>query len=183
MENKVKPIYSELQGYLSQAPLADKAHYLYDSPLWEQLHRCIDELNSITSKDYSKFKVNVIQDDSGPHIITHEYRSNLNGLIMRLHAEYFSEEPSPFGGSPKMIVSQTQQQSQTAQIMMIMNFQSLIDKKLYSSKLNDKEKTFLERIKAKLPLVSSVAELISSILSIAKDLNLDINQVSKIFKL
>jgi hypothetical protein len=183
MRNKIKAIYSELQGYLSQAPTADKGHYLYDAPLWEQLHRSIDELNQISKKDYSKFKVNVIHDEGGPHIITNEYRSNINGLIMRLHAEYFSEDQLPFSGSPSTVIKQTQKQSQTAQIVMIMDFQSLIDKRLYSSEVKGEEKTFLEKIKARLPFISSIAELLSSILSIAKDSNFDIDKVIQILGL
>lgn len=181
-KEKIRPIYSELQGYLSQAPLAEKSGYLYRSLLGDQFNTTIDELNNLTGKNYDKFKVNVVRDESGTHVRTSEYRSQLNGLIMRLYAEYFKDEASPFGGSPNMIVSQTQLQSQSAQIQMVLDFQSLIDKKLYSAKLEEKEKTFLEKIKSALPSIKSAVELIKLIISVAKSLGMDINQVANIFQ-
>lgn len=92
IDEKINPIYLELQGYLSQAPLPEKAYYIYESPIWEQLHNVINELNQIIGDNYDKFRLTIIQDDSGPHIITHEYRSKLNGLIMHLHGKYFRDK-------------------------------------------------------------------------------------------
>ena len=40
-----------------------------------------------------------------------DYRQKLGGLIARLHAEYFYDEPAPFAGMPSTIIQQTQSQS------------------------------------------------------------------------
>lgn len=178
----IKPIYSELQGYLSQAPTGDKVAYLRDPSLWQQYNSTIDELNTIAGKDYNKFKITNIQNDGGePYILNSDYRSKLNGLIMRLYGEYFDKEIAPFGGSPNTVVNQNQSQSQTTQIALIMDFQSVIDKKLYSFELDEKEKTFLEKIKAALPTVKSMVELINLVVSLAKSLGLSVDQIAKLF--
>jgi len=180
--NNIKPIYTELQGYLSQAPAGDKVAYLRDPSLWQQYNSTIDELNTIAGKDYSKFKIANIQSDGGePYILNSDYRSKLNGLIMRLYGEYFENEISPFSGGPNTVVNQNQTQSQTMQIAMMLDFQSVIDKKLFSSQLDEKEKTFLEKIKTSLPAVKSMAELVNLIASLAKSLGLSVDQIAKLF--
>lgn len=180
--DKVKPIYSELQGYLSQAPAGDKVAYLRDPSLWQQYNGTIDELNTVSGNDYNKFKItNILNDGGEPYILNSDYRSKLNGLIMRLYGEFFETETSPFSGSPSTVVTQHQSQTQTTQIAMIMDFQSVIDKKLYGSDLEEKEKTFLEKIKASLPSVKTFAELMNLVITIAKSLNISIDQIAKIF--
>jgi hypothetical protein len=182
MREKIKPIYSELQGYLSQAPSGDKVAYVRDQSLWEQFNKTIDELNSVSGQDYNKFKItNILHDGSEPYILNSDYRSKLNGLIMRLYGEYFEKEISPFSGGPSTVVNQNQQQSQATQIVMITEFQDLIDKRFYGAELEEKEKSFLQKLKDSLPTVKSVVELVNLILTIAKSSGLDINQISKAF--
>ena len=181
----IRPIYTELQGYLSQAPTIDKMMYLYDKPLWEQLNTTIDELNEKSGEDFSKFKITDIKQQKrepyAQHVPTTDYRSKLNGLIMRLYGKYFSEEQSPFGGFPSTVVQQNQSQSQTMQITMILEFQSLIDRKIYGTELKPEEKSFLEKVKSSLPTVKSSIELMNMCLSLAKSLGLSIDQVLKLF--
>jgi len=54
----IRPIYSELQGYLSQAPNGkiELITYTKGKGLWEQVNETIDELSKITGNDYSRFK-------------------------------------------------------------------------------------------------------------------------------
>jgi len=166
-KSKIKPIYTELQGYLSQAPSSESVAYIRDQSLWQQLNNTIEELNETTGGNYDKFKIiGVQQGNGGAYILNSEYRSKLNGLIMRIYGEYFEEEVSPFSGGQSTIVSQNQ--SQTTHIAMIMDFQSQIDKKLYSTDLKEKEKKFLEKVKTSLPSVKSLLEVIQLVLSLAK---------------
>jgi len=182
MKEKIRPIYEELIGYLSQTPLAKEGTYFYESHFWTQLNNTVDELLKLEKNDYySKFKVTVIQDGSEPHISVNEYRTKLNGLIMNLHAKHFKEESTPFGGQPSTVVNQTQ--SQSVQITMILDFQSFIDKKIYTEKLEEKEKNFLEKIKSSLATVKSIAELLNLIMVTAQNFNLDANSLQKIFKI
>lgn len=185
VNNSIRPIYSEIQGYLSQAPNIEKVPYIYEKPLWEQLNNVIDELNEKSGEDFSKFKITDFKQQKhepySQYIPTIDYRSKLNGLIMRLHGQYFSEEQSPFGGFPSTVVQQNQSQSQTMQITMILEFQSMIDRKLYGSELKPEEKSFLEKVKASLPAAKSTIELMNMCLSLAKSLGINLDQMTKLF--
>lgn len=188
MENKeigkIKPLYGELIGYLSQAPTLKEAGYLRDSSLWEQIHTCIDQLNNLTGQDYSRFKMTIKPSDLGGYVENMEYRSKLNGLIMNLHAQYFSDESAPFSGGPTTIFQQSQQQTAQNQIILITEFQTLIDKRLYGSEdIEPKEKTFLEKLKSVLPAIKTAAELVLQVITIAKSLGLDMGQVAHAFGL
>ena len=61
MKDKIRPIYSELQGYLSQAPEATSGRErIYDdTSLVNQLNSSIQELEQLTGKDYSRYKERV----------------------------------------------------------------------------------------------------------------------------
>ena len=185
INSDIRPIYTELQGYLSQAPAIDKVPYIYEKPLWEQLHKAIDELNEKSGEDFSKFKITDFKQQKhepySQYIPTTDYRTKLNGLIMRLYGQYFSDEQSPFGGFPSTVVQQNQSQSQTMQITMALEFQSLIDRKLYGSELKPEEKSFLEKVKASLPTAKSTIELMNMCLSLAKSLGINLDQMTKLF--
>jgi len=180
-KKNIRSIYSELQGYLAQAPSLDKAVYLRDPSLWGQLNGCVDELQRITKEDYSKFKLSSQPDGDSRYVQNTEYRSKLNGLIMRLHGKYFANEPTPFSGGPSTVVSQTQAQIQSTQVSILLEFQSFIDKKLYSAELKEEEKSFLQKIKDNLPTAKTTVELVNLILQTAKSLGLDISQIIKFF--
>ncbi len=98
MENKVKPIYFELQGYLSQAPEREEG-FMFEEQTWIQLNHAIDELEKVTSKKYERYKINpkTVSYNGVPtqRITTQEYRTILGGLIFRLHGEYFPDEAPP----------------------------------------------------------------------------------------
>lgn len=175
---QIKPLYGELIGYMAQAP--SSGGYLRDMGLWEQFHSVIDQISKITGEDYNRFKVTVHPDSDESYVKCNEYRSRLNGLIMNLHSKYFSQDTPPFSGAPHTVVTQNQNQSQSVSVVMIMEVQSLIDKQLYTNEaLTDTQKNFLEKVKANLPSVKTAIDLISTVLTIAKTLNLDVNQIMK----
>lgn len=185
-KDDVRPYYEELIGYMAQAPSLDKVAYLRNEhAMWNQYHSAIDKLQEITSDDFERFKVTTRNDVDDLVVNNTEYRTKLNGLIMHLHAKYFRDESAPFGGVPSTVINQSQQQTQQTQIVMITEIQSLIDKKLYgeSDKLDEKEKNFLEKVKASLPTIKSAVEVIQLIVTLAKNSSLDLNQVAKIFGL
>lgn len=177
----IRPYYGEFIGYLSQAPSLEKVFYLRNEhAMWNQYHSAIDKLREITGDDFERFKVTTRNDAEDLVVNNTEYRTKLNGIIMHLHARYFQDEPAPFSGTPSTVVHQSQQQTQQAQILMITELQSLIDKRLYgeTEKLGEKEKTFLEKVKANLPTIKSSVELVSTMISIAKSMGLDLIQVA-----
>jgi hypothetical protein len=175
-KNKIKPIYAALQSYLREAPKGEGA--ISEAPVWEQYNNTIDELNIITGSNYSKFRVILSSDDGGYRTTGRvEYRQKLAGLISCLHAEYLSDEQSPFNSnpSPSMVVNQRQSQQQTMTVTLF-EIRDKIDQRL-SQTTDEKEKTFLQKLKEQLPTVLSVMQLIQLILHTAQQAGVDINTV------
>jgi len=186
-KDQIRPIYGELIGYLSQLPSYEKQNYLFGSNtiIANQIGKAIDELKEITGEGFDKFRVGVEHGGYGGktenQISVLELRTKLNGLIMRLYGAYFPDDNPPFGGSPSMIVHQNQNQSQS-QVVILLEFQSLIDRKLNDQGITDKERTFLQKLKSILPNIKSATELVSSVISIAKDLGLGIDTLQRLIK-
>lgn len=187
MKEKVRPIYSELQGYLSQAPEATSGRErIYDdTSLVNQLNSSIQELEQLTQKDYSRYKERVQSTPWNRSVRQYfdllSYRSKLGGLISRLYGEYFSDELAPFSGMPSTIINQHQSQNQTTHVQILLDFQSKIDEKIKDYAEGSKEKTFLEKIKGALSRVGNITELFNLILRTGKDIGLTIDDVFKIF--
>lgn len=184
MKEQVRPIYSELQGYLSQAPAGDEG-LIFESSIWEQYNQTINELNTVTGENYDRYKVEVRSIDwNGTMkrvIDSRSFRMKLGGLISRLHGKYFSDEPPPFSGMPNTMITQHQVQNQATYVQILLDIQSKIDEKLQEYKRESKEKTFLEKIKNSLSKSNSILELIRLILLTGKELGLTIEQILKMF--
>jgi len=186
MEKKenIRPIYSELQGYLSQTSKEKSiSDAMYDAFIWDQFNTVIDELNSISGNNYDRFKINPkrASGSGSPFVQVLTYRSMLGGLISRLHGEFFSDEPPPFSGMPTTIISQSQQQTQSFQIQMLLEIQSTIDEKIHKFEEGAKEKKFLERVKASLASIGNITQLVALLLKVGNEVGLTIEQVAKIF--
>ena len=190
-KEKIRPIYSELQGYLSQAPeIKDTNGCSYDFSLINQYNETIEELNDISDKDYKRFKIEekeIINRSGGSlggsnlfRIST--YRNKLGGLIAKLYGEYFSDEPAPFSGMPNTVINQTQQQSQNFQVQMLLEVQSKIDEKITEFKEGTKEKSFLDKIKSSLSSIKNTTELLALILKTGKESGLTVEQIFNILK-
>lgn len=183
MNNQIRPIYQELQGYLSQIPNSNSPHEsTYTKTLWEQLNEAIDELNAISKKDYNKFKIAPGKSQTKKYVNILALRTKLGGLIDRLHAEYFSDEPNPFSGSPTTVITQKQHQEQSAHVVMLLEVQGIIIEKLNDENTSSEEKEFLESIKGGLAGIKSVVELISLILSTALIMGIEIPRLIEIFR-
>ncbi len=59
---RIRPLYAELQGCLSQAP---KQAAMDDAALWNHFNELIDELNNVSGEDYSRFKLTPQRSGSG----------------------------------------------------------------------------------------------------------------------
>jgi hypothetical protein len=184
----IRPIYSELQGYLSQAPNGkiELITYTKGKGLWEQVNETIDELSKITGNDYSRFKMipRTSEVNSDNFYIVHaaEYRTKLGGIISRLHGEYFSNEPAPFSGMPSTVIRQNQHQSQSIQVQMLIDFQSKIDEEIQKLEPGDKKRSFLEKIKGSLASVKDYAGLIALYITTAQEFGLSIKELLEVFK-
>jgi len=183
----IRPIYKEFQGYLSQAPGEDQIRLIYDDNLWNQVNQAIDELNSISGEDYNRFKMAIKQIRHGREgtrdvVDVGTYRAKLGGLVSRLHGQYFSDEPAPFSGMPSTVISQSQQQSQTVHIQMLLDFQSKIDAQLQKIEPGDKRRTFLEKVKEALSSVKDYAGLIALWITTARECGLTLEELLELFK-
>ena len=127
-KEKIRPIYSELQGYLSQAPKKDNV--FFEEAVWERYNTTIHELNDVSGKNYDSYLVNPRKWGEDLAVEVLDYRTKLGGLIARLHGEFFADESAPFSGMPTTIISQSQRQNQSFQIQMLLEIQSKIDEKI-----------------------------------------------------
>jgi hypothetical protein len=185
-KEKIRPIYSELQGYLSQAPTAKTSDDMtYDIKLWEQYNNTVKILNEITHKNHDRFLIDSRDEDGirQAYIYVSLYRQKLGGLIAALHAEYFSDEPAPFSGMPSTVIHQTQQQSQAIDIQMLLDIRGKIEQELPQQKEGSNEKKFLQKLKDLLGNIKSSSQLFSQILSTAKEFGLSPDAISRLLGL
>ena len=92
MKNKIRPIYSEFQGYLSQAPTAaSSTDSISDETMWNQYNEALKLLSDTTEKDYSRFKIEPksLKNSPGSYVRVDTYRQKISGLISNLHGDFF----------------------------------------------------------------------------------------------
>ncbi len=180
MSDKIRPIYTELQGYLEQAPPL-KNLFFDDENVWLRYNDTIDELSNVSGEDYSRFKVKIKAYSGDSMVSVNEYRSNLSGLISRLYGAYFKDEQAPFSGMPSTVIHQNQQQGQNVNVQILLEFRSFLDKKL-NEVTDEKEKGFLEKIKAPLSGIKNVTDLIRLILSTGVETGMTIERIIDLLK-
>src|SRR5438552_3387649 len=182
-KKKIRPLYNELQGYLSQAPPTRNTTEFFPSDTqWKYMNQAIDHLNEVTGKKYDRFKI-------VPELTTHSrepseimlstFRGMLGGLISYLHGEYFFDEPSPLGGVPSTVINQYQSQQQSVNVL-ILEMQRKIDEKLPSTE-DEKERGFLKMLQGVLPTVTTGIGVVKSVLDLAAQMGLDPHQLTKLF--
>lgn len=173
----IRPIYSELQGYLTQRPSWETTRYI-EVELSNQYNAAVQELKKLTDEDYDRFTLQPKSDDARNLVISqYLYRQKLAGLIARLHGTYFPDEPAPFASMPSTIINQSQNQS--VEIQLQQEVKNLIELKL--SKAEGKEKTFWENIKGGLSVVKNISQLVSLIITTAKAAGIPIDQLASLF--
>ena len=183
-KDTIRPLYSELQGYLSNVPDASKTGgYYYDIEIIGQVNSAIDELNKITGNNYDRFKISIKRSSNSDSqwIIIGTYQTKVAGLISRLHGEYFYDEQAPFSGMPSTIINQTQQQNQSVTVQMLLEVQSKIDQNLSKFEEGTKQKKFLQKVKESLSSIKDAVGLISLLTNIAKEFGLSIDDLKSIF--
>src|SRR5579862_5594097 len=174
-KKKIRPFYSELQGYLSQAPTVQAKPYLYrdEGNEWEQVNTVIEQLNTITGNNFDRFKITLERDKDILSVTI--YRSKLGGIISYLHGEYFFDEPAPFSGMPNNVITNNlnqQQSQQQTMIVTLLELQSKIDKKLTET-TDEKQKSFLQKLKDQLTMIVTVTQLIQQILTLIHESGID----------
>jgi hypothetical protein len=179
MKDKVRPIYSELQGCLAQAPEeANTSDAIYESSIWIHFNELVDMLGETTEKDYSRFRILPTENNSFIRVIV--YRQKLGALIARLHGEYFSDETAPFSGMPSTIIHQTQTQSQTIEIQMLLDVGAKIEQELPKHEDGSDKKKFLQKVKESLRGIKTAAQFINKILSVGNEFGITPDDISKL---
>jgi hypothetical protein len=185
-EKKIRALYGELQGILSQTPMD---RYLLDEEIWNRYNNVVKLITEATGEDYDRFMVKPQELGDGEKALSNTvFRQTCNGLIMSLHGEYFQSQTPPFSGprSSTVLVNQTVSQNQTVYLELILEFQSAIDKKMneFPEGTKEKEKQWWEEFKKKLPTLattSSIVGIVSNIIKTAKDCGLDIEDLKDLF--
>ncbi len=179
-KEKIRPYYSELQGYLSQTPPANLTDSIWEESVWTQYNETIKTLSKVSEEDLGRFSVkSKLYDHREPFVKVIEYRHKLGGLIAYLHGKYFSGEPAPFSGMPTTVITQSQQQNQSVQILL--EIQSKIDEKINQFKDGSNEKTFLQKLKGTLASISSISQLFNTIFTLANQNGISLEMLSSIF--
>ena len=177
---KVRAIYSELMGYLSQTPTPQNTTDLFanDAP-WKQYNEAVTELSTLTNENFDRFKIKPEHFNGKEivHIVT--YRQTLGGLINRIHSTYFIDEPPPFSGTPQTIISQSQHQNQSIQLLL--DFQSKIDQEIQKVAGDQKKEGFLKKCKEKISHVKDVNDLLKLLINTAKQFNLNLADLMSLF--
>lgn len=182
-KEKVRPIYSELMGMLSQAPKPETYMYKDQKYLWERYNQLTQKLFEITKDDeYSTLKIDPQPSDNELVVNASEYRTRVSALISRLHGTFFYNESAPFSGTPSTIISQNQSQQQTTHIALLLEAQSMIDKKLDETK-DKNERGFLNSLKLSLANVKNFMEFVQLVLTTAQTFGIDLGRLEQIFKL
>jgi hypothetical protein len=182
---KVRPLYSELRGYLAVAPDPDKKSRIFDANTWNQLNQTIDELNVATSEDYSKFKVQPFHEPTSRDgasrtvIRTQDYCDKLSGLINRLQGKFFSEEQAPPTGSTT-VINANQSQSQSQQQSIAVDLAMLVAERRGEYKTGTPERNFLDKLGETLKTAKGIKEIIQNILSIASATGVGIEVIKKV---
>ena len=177
---QIKAIYYELQGYLSQTPKPEQSSDIFasDDP-WCQYNQAVDELAKISGEDFKRFIIKPQTEDGYNIVHLTTYRQTLGGLINRIHGVYFSNENMPFSGSPQTVISQTQNQTQS--IQMILDVQSKIDGEIVKFKDDPKKVSFLKKVKSNLSIVKDVNDLLKLMLNTAKESGVNISDLLSFF--
>lgn len=192
MKEKIRPIYMQLMGILSQTPVFDSPHSTMNSAeIWESYNAVIDKLNQICGNDtYSGFKIAPKTEhyDSGHssmYVNGTLFRQNLNGLINYLHAEYFQNERSPFSGEPQTVFNQNQSVNQTTDVqvlmMTVLEIQEKLIKKESEYPPDTAENKFIKTLKEALKSTKNNVDLINTILQTALTAGLTIEKLKDIF--
>jgi len=187
-KEKIRSMYSELQGYLSQTLVPEKGYEVIDdNGFTDNLNAIIEELNELTGNDYNRNKLikKSRQTLSGSvyYVNVVEYRNKIGGLISRLHSEFFKDEPPPFSGMPNtsINVTQDQRQSQSVAVEIAFEMGTLIGGKIEKYKEGSPERNFLEKLKDSLHGIKTASELVTTIIGVASNVGLALDKLKGIF--
>jgi hypothetical protein len=181
---QIKSIYIELQGYLLSSPeprnnLPDGG-YITDADMWEKFNSSLNRLNKVTDQKYFNHKLDYKVTGSSKFVNIDFYRSNLSGLIFRLHADYFPYDPPLVtrSESGQFVLNQNIHQEQSVSINI---FKEQIEEKISMYKEGSNERNFLEKLKGYVATTNNFADILRNIIGLAKKIWILIRRYYKNF--
>lgn len=169
---RIKSIYGDLRGLLSQIPLAE-TNSLVNQFIVSQIHQTVDNLSSATNSDYSTYKIPDDQryedwPDSFPANIV---RAQLGRVISRLENEYGFGQNSQSSTNPGIVIFNKNQNEISLEINYTIN-------DLIADEVDDGGKGKLKELKEELEKPDKNWERIKAILiwilNYSKELSLKI---------
>ena len=184
--DQIKSIYYELVGYLLACPEIQQNHplggFISTPQLWNNFNAALDRLNNLTSSRYSTFSI--YPDDSrslkNPIIAVNHYKSNLYGLIFKLHADYFPNDPPLLSQSESgnIVFNQSIRQEQSVSINI---FKEQIDEKIAQYEAGTNQRNFLEKLKEYLATTNNVSDILRYTFNLAQKLGLNLDDIMEMF--
>jgi hypothetical protein len=173
--------YKELKGVLNS--LGDKEDWFTDREFTPQANRVIDRIGSVCPEigDIESYKLQQDALQDGRLVVrVIPTKQKLMGLLGRMEGLYdIGEQNSPNGHT----FIQQQSQSQSQHITFVLDLQEKIIKEIPKHAEGTKERSFLEKLKASLPSIKDTTDILSTVLKIAAESNVDPNALLKILGL
>lgn len=169
---KIKSIYGDIKGLLSQIPPVDKEHFI-KAFIVKTFNDALDELTKISNTDYLKYKVpNSERDPNWPdRYESAVVRAQIGRVVSRLEEEYSFSRESGTQQSPGIVIFNKNQNEISLQINYTIN--DLIEK--YD---DEESKEKLRNLQDELGKPNKNWEIIKAILiwilNFSKDLFLEI---------
>ena len=184
---EIKVLYEQLKASLSQLPLQNSTrpdlNVIRTQPTWERHNAIVSRLMELTGDDYLEFKIEGKNSQLGYFINLADLRQLQGELIAVIRTKYIPEEEAPFTGTPDTAININNSQSQTMHVQMLLDFGSLIEKKLTDlDPEQEKERTFLEKIKESLAQINDTNQLIQTILKTAREVGLTLAKLTTLLQ-
>jgi hypothetical protein len=187
---QIEIIYHQLIAIREETPQAtEKISTTYDSSVWENYNKIVDNLSSAADKDYSRFKMTPRSNHVGQGqrfywIEISTFRQILGSLISTLHVEFFSDKSDPYEKSSHPFINQSFSQSTNIEILMhtVLQINEQLVKKEDHYLAGSTERKFIDKVKEVLSGVKSVNEALLLIFQLASSFKLPIEKLIEIFK-
>jgi hypothetical protein len=184
---EIRAVYQELKGVLTSLKETTKdtsnSDWFDDDNFSKHVNDIIERVGlSCDIQDISNYKIdsNYLGGRNRSIIKVIPTTTKITSLLGRLDGLYSIEQPSKEYG-PTFIQNQTQTQHQT--ISLVLNLQERILSEIPKHSDGTPERNFLEKLKSKLPSVSDVLSIISSILTIGHETGVDLETIKKLLNL
>ena len=184
-------IYSRLEDQFHALEGGSEDRLIVDGPCL-QFKITLDELRSLTNRDYGSFMPNSWLDSDG-HLVCHtkDLRTQIGGLLGELRpiympgaVPYFIKESQPVAVSVNTSVNQDINVTQEVEVTLNIVYQVALKLEGIENSFDygTPERNFITRLKGGLNTVKNYANLMALIMIIARDVGLDVNSLHDILR-